>query len=72
MTFYNKQLQEAVCDYLNPRERPLNQHKPAMKERLIGELENRPGLILIGCIVFWLFVSLLLVLGNSPYYGGGV
>lgn len=72
MTFYNKELQKALTNYLNPQERPLNKHKLKISERLIHELENRPGLILIGCVVFWLLVSLLLVLGNSPYYVGGV
>jgi hypothetical protein len=72
MTFYNKQLQKAICDYLNPRERPLNQRRPTFRERWIKELENRPGLILIAFIMFWLLLSLLFVLGNGPYYVGGV
>lgn len=72
MTIYTDFLIRAVEEYLISHERPLDRTRPPVREWVIMELENRPGLILIGCVVFWLLVSLLLVLGSSPYYFGGV
>ncbi len=72
MTIYTDFLIRAVEEYLNPHQRQLNRTRPPIRERLIYELENRPGLIIIVCMVFWLLLSLLFVLGNGPYYVGGV